>query len=102
MIKKNFFTKTTITKNHLDKRLSKKLSKNFEKIFGKIKEDTTNEKKTLNVLNENYKFNFDIKDLKKFKKFKTITLVGMGGSILGAEALRGFLKKKNKKRNLFF
>tara|TARA_X000001036_G_scaffold405114_1_gene412889 strand:+ start:135 stop:1352 length:1218 start_codon:yes stop_codon:yes gene_type:complete len=102
VIKKNFFTKTTITKNHLDKRLSKKLSKNFEKIFGKIKEDTTNEKKTLNVLNENYKFNFDIKDLKKFKKFKTITLVGMGGSILGAEALRGFLKKKIKKEIYFF
>ena len=102
MIKKNFFTKNTINKNHLDKKLSKKLSKNFEKIFSKITEDTKDEKKTLNVLNEKYKFNFDIKDLKKFKKFKTIVLVGMGGSILGAEALSGFLKKKIKKKIFFF
>lgn len=99
---KNFFTKNTINKNHLDKKLSKKLSKNFEKIFGKITEDTKDKKKTLNVLNEKYKFNFDIKDLKKFKKFKTIVLVGMGGSILGAEALSGFLKKKIKKKIFFF
>ena len=42
---KNFFTKNTINKNHLDKKLSKKLSKNFEKIFGKITEDTKDKKK---------------------------------------------------------
>ena len=33
---------------------------------------------------------------KKFKKFKNIVLIGMGGSILGTEAIFNFLKQKIK------
>ena len=40
--------------------------------------------------------------MKRFKKFKTIALIGMGGSILGAEAVNNFLGKKIKKRIYFF
>ena len=42
------------------------------------------------------------KDLDKFKKFKTISIIGMGGSILGAESIYQFLKDKIKKKNLLF
>ena len=59
-------------------------------------------KKTLNVLSDKFHLNFKIKDLKKFKKFQTIALIGMGGSILGAEAIYGFLKQKIKKKIYFF
>lgn len=66
-----------------------------------IKEEIKNPKKTLNVLNKNYNFNFKLNDLKKFQKFKTIVVIGMGGSILGTEAIFNFLEKKVKK-NIHF
>ena len=43
---------------------------------------------------------FEIK-FKKFKKFKTIFIIGMGGSILGAKAIYDFLKHKIKKNFIF-
>ena len=59
-------------------------------------------KKTLNVLSKKFKFNFHIKDLEKFKKFKSMAIIGMGGSILGADAISGFLEEKLKKKIYFF
>ena len=79
-----------------------KLSKNFNIIFNKLKEDIKDEKKTLNVLNKNYSFNFKVSELKEYKKYKKIALIGMGGSILGAEALYGFLENRIKKKIYFF
>ena len=49
----------------------------------------------------NTKYNFDIRELKKFKKFKTIIIIGMGGSILGSKAIYSFLKHKIKKKIIF-
>ena len=42
-----------------------------------------------------------MKDLNKFKRFNTVVVIGMGGSILGAEAIYHFFKKKIKKEFLF-
>ena len=81
--------------------LTKKLSKKFDKIFLEIKNDIKNSHKTLNVLDKNYKFNFNIKDLKKFKKFKSIVIIGMGGSILGANAIYNFFLSQMKKKIYF-
>ena len=72
----------------------------FEKIL-KSWELKKSEFKTLEVLNKNYKFNFSIKRLSKFKKYDTIAIIGMGGSILGTEAIYNFLKKKIKKKVIF-
>ena len=91
------------TQNHdFKKNLIKSLSKKFEKVFTEIKNEISNENKTLNVLNKKFNFNFKTKDLQKFKKFKIIAIIGMGGSILGAEALYNFLDKKIKKKVYFF
>ena len=91
------------TQNHdFKKSLIKSLSKKFEKVFTEIKNEIANENKTLNVLNKKFNFNFKTKDLQKFKNFKTIAIIGMGGSILGAEALYNFLDKKIKKKVYFF
>jgi glucose-6-phosphate isomerase len=91
------------TQNHdFKKSLIKSLSKKFEKVFTEIKNEISNENKTLNVLNKKFNFNFKTKDLQKFKKFKIIAIIGMGGSILGAEALYNFLDKKIKKKVYFF
>ena len=82
---------------------NKKIShKKFDRIFLKIKSDIKNTEKTLNVFDNNFKFDFKLKNLKQFKKFKTIALIGMGGSILGSEAIYQFLQAKIKKKVYFF
>ena len=67
-----------------------------------IKGEIKNKESFYYLLNKDYKFNFKIKDIKKFKKFKNIAIIGMGGSILGSEAIYSFLKKKIKKNFYFF
>ena len=96
-----FFTDTNQSKIN-KKTQSSNIKKKFDRVFTEVKSNVSDTSKTLNVLNKKFKFNFKIKDLKKFKKFKTIALIGMGGSILGAEAVHNFLHLKIKKKNLFF
>ena len=99
---KNLLTNNNIQQKYLDKNILKKFLKRFDKITKDINNDISNPKKTLNVLNKNFKFNFQIKDLKKFKNYKTISVIGMGGSILGAEAINNFFRKKINKNIYFF
>ena len=80
----------------------KKLSRYYEKIFSGLRHELNNNKKTINVLNNKFEFNFKLSDLKKFKKFQTIAIIGMGGSILGIESIYNFLEKKIKKKVYFF
>ena len=80
----------------------KKFSSKFEKELKKINSNIKNPSHFFHLLNSDYNFNFDIKDLKKFKKFNTIAIIGMGGSILGAKAIYYFLRKKIKKKVYFF
>ena len=101
MINKNLQLIDNIQSKNLRNNLIKNSSKKFDKIFSEIKNDIKNTKKTLNVLDKNFKFNFKISDLKKFKKFKSIVLIGMGGSILGAEAIHSFFQRKIKKKIYF-
>ena len=98
----NLSFKNNIKISSNNQRLSKKLSKNFNEVYLSIKKDIKDKEKTLNVLDDKFKFNCAIKDLKKFKKFKTIAIIGMGGSILGAEAIYNFLGSKIKKEIFFF
>ncbi len=96
------FLKDYISTKTLKVKSLNNLSKKFEKIFIKTKKEVYVKKKTLNILNNNFKFNFKIKDLNRFDKFQNIAIIGMGGSILGAEALYSFFKKKIKKKVYFF
>ena len=99
---KNLLTNNNIQQKYLDKNILKKYLKKFDKIITDINNDISTPRKTLNVLNKNFKFNFQNKDLKKFKKYKTISVIGMGGSILGAEAINNFFRKKINKNIYFF
>ncbi len=56
----------------------------------------------LETLTKNYKYSYNKKNLKKFKKFSEYNILGMGGSILGAETIYTFLKTKIKKKFFFF
>ena len=97
MIKKSLETRNNIQKEHLDNFSLSKFSKIFKNLEKETKEEINNSKKTLNVLSKSYKFNFKVKELRKFKKYKTVVIIGMGGSILGAESLYNFFKFKIKK-----
>jgi len=90
-----------IYKNSIKKNFNLNLSRKYTNIFNKIKLNIDKSEDIFHSLSKNFNFNFKIKDLRQFKKFKTIIVVGMGGSILGSEAIHCFLKKKIKKNVLF-
>ena len=56
----------------------------------------------LKSFTNNYNYSFKKKDLQNFKKFNDFNLIGMGGSILGTEAIYDFLNHKIKKKFSFF
>ena len=98
--------KNLILKNnkHFNKKisLSYQLNKKFDKIYTDLKREIKNKNKTLNVLDDKFKLNLKLKDLNKYKKFKTIVIIGMGGSILGANAIYNFFNSTIKKKVYFF
>jgi len=100
--KNNLQLENNINRNFIDNKILKKYEKNIQKIFQNIIEEINEPKKTLNVLSQKYEFNFKFKDLKNFKNFKKIAFIGMGGSILGAEAISSFLGKSDKRNFYFF
>ena len=78
-----------------------KVKKDCSKILNNIKTNLDNEKDTFHSLSKNFLFNFKIKDLKNFRKYEKVIVIGMGGSILGSQALYSFLKRKIKKEFIF-
>ena len=78
--------------------MNRKEKINYQESLGKI----TLNKKNLNWFkkeirlkkeyfqNNNFKFKLNFKEIKKFHKFKTVVVLGMGGSTLGAEAIYFF------------
>ena len=87
-----------VYKNFIKKkkfRSFKNLNKNYSNILKNIILNLDTNKDVLHPLSKKFKLNFKTEDLKKFKKYKNISIIGMGGSILGAEAIHFFLKKKN-------
>tara|TARA_X000001036_G_scaffold194067_1_gene182989 strand:+ start:3002 stop:4219 length:1218 start_codon:yes stop_codon:yes gene_type:complete len=93
--------KNNIQKQHLKLSLNKKLNKKYSGILKNIITNLDTKKDSFHSLSDKFKFNFKTKDLVKFRKFKTIVVIGMGGSILGAESLYFFLKEKIRKNFLF-
>ena len=78
-----------------------KIKKNSKQIKKDLKNILLNRNAVLNSLSTNYKNSYNKKIILKFKKFSNIRIIGMGGSILGTEAIFSFLKSRIKK-NLFF
>ena len=84
MIFKNFLN---IKKNKVIKKDFFNLLKNLPQIFETLKPD--------------YKYCYSKKIISKYKKFSNVRIIGMGGSILGTEAIYDFLKPKIKKNFTF-
>ena len=81
-------------KNFKIKKDNKKIKKDFELL---LKENNT----ILKSLSTFYENSYTDKKIQKFKKYTNIKIIGMGGSILGAESIYEFLKDKIKK-NFYF
>lgn len=91
-----------LTKNINFENFSFKKKNNVKSIFDKIKKNYfLRKEKSLLSLSDKYKYSFDLKKIAKLKKFSIYRIIGMGGSILGAEAIYNFLKFKIKKKFIF-
>tara|TARA_B100002052_G_scaffold295287_1_gene321481 strand:- start:342 stop:1514 length:1173 start_codon:yes stop_codon:yes gene_type:complete len=56
----------------------------------------------LNSLTKKFQYSYQKKIVKSFQNYSEVNIVGMGGSILGTEAIYDFLKHKVKKKFIFF
>lgn len=81
------------------------LEKSNKKILNffikKTKKNIKEKKNVFHSFSKNFKLDFNFADLKRYKKFKRIITIGMGGSILGTQAINYFLKKKSNKELIF-
>ncbi len=80
---------------------NKKINKKFSNILNNIFINIDKSRNTFHSLSNKFELNCKLKDLDKFKRFNSVVIIGMGGSILGAEAIYHFLKRKIKKEFLF-
>ena len=92
-----YLFKESIPKKYLSKKIKKIDTSYYEKTILNI----DGAENIFNMFNKNFKLNFEKKKLKKFMSFKSITIIGMGGSILGSKAIYSFMKHKIKKKIIF-
>ena len=100
-MKKKIIYKNFIQKQYLNLKSNKKLDSDYVKKIKKITINLDNIKNNFHTLSKKFKINFSIKDLIKFKKYNSVAIIGMGGSILGAETIYNFLENKIKKKFFF-
>ncbi len=101
-MKRSLYYNNLIPKKYLDSLSKKNLASKCENIISNIELDVDTPNNTFHSLSKKFKLNFKLSDLLKFKKFKTVVIIGMGGSILGADAMYNFFKSKIKKKFMFF
>ena len=92
-----------LSKNIVFKNFKLKKNTKKNKIIKKLlQKELINSLPLLNSLTSNYKYSFKKKDINKLKKYKLFNLIGMGGSILGTEAIYDFLGHKINKKFKFY
>ena len=74
---------------------------NLKKIKKYLKKILKNKNQVIESLGKSYKVNYNIKTINSYKKFSNFRLIGMGGSVLGTQAIYDFLKYKIKKNFVF-
>ena len=101
MKENNLIIKNYIQKSHLNFKLGKKLLSKYKKVFKQVNSKSKIPNQFFYLFNKNHGLSTNISDLKKFKKFNTVVLIGIGGSILGAEAIYKYLNNNIKKKFYF-
>ena len=95
---KNKFNNLNIRKMIFKNFLNIKNSKIIKKDFLKLLKD---QPALFETLKPTYKYSYSKKIVKKYKKLSNLRIIGMGGSVLGSEAIYDFLKPKIKKKITF-
>ncbi|MDC0472674.1 SIS domain-containing protein [Pelagibacteraceae bacterium] len=72
------------------------------KYLDKTLQNLEKNKNVFHMLSNDFYLEIDKKKLKKYEKYKTVIVIGMGGSTLGAEAIYQLFKNKIKKKFIFF
>ena len=75
--------------------------KKIENLIKKAKENIKDNKSIFYSFSKDFKMNFNFAELRRYKKFKRIIIIGLGGSIFGAQAINYFFKKQIKKELIF-
>ncbi len=75
-----------------------KPQKKLKSLLNKLIEE---ENHIIKSLKNTYKDSWDLKKIQKYRKLSNVTLIGMGGSIMGSKSIYSFLKNRIKK-NFFF
>ena len=93
-----------LTKNIKFKNFIRKKNPRINKILKNIINDKVLLEKypLLNSLTKKFKYSYQKKNINSLKSYSKVNLVGMGGSILGAETIYDFLKHKVKKKFFFY
>jgi glucose-6-phosphate isomerase len=81
-------------KNFQNQKTNIFLKKKFLSIFKDIK---IKRNQIMISMSKEYKDSYSVKIIRKLRKFKMITLIGMGGSVLGAKAIYNFCKSSKNK-----
>ena len=102
MKNKNIIYNNFISKQYSGNKINKNFVRDCPAILKKIKENLDTVKDNFHSLSSKFNLKFKRKNFDKFKNFKTVAIIGMGGSILGSEAIYYFLKNKIKKKFIFF
>ena len=98
---RNILVKNSISKNYFNNNSYVNDKKKIIKVVKNIFLNLDRKKNTLHVLSKKFDLNLSYSKLKKFKNLKSVILIGMGGSILGAKAIYSFLEKKINKNFIF-
>ena len=91
------------TKNIKFKNFIRKKNPKTNKILRNIIKDKALLEKypLLNSLTKKFQYSYKKKNIKSFKSYSKVNLIGMGGSIIGAESIYNFLKHKVNKKFIF-
>ena len=99
---KNIYLTNNIGSNYYKKNLCLSDKIKLNKLIYNILKSINDKKDVFHSLSKKFNFDFKYSDLAKFNKYKSIILIGMGGSVLGAKALYSFCNNKIKKKFIFF
>ena len=96
--KKSFSIENNIDKNYFINNLYTKDKTKINKTIKSIYKSLDYKKNVFHILSKKFILDFNKINLKKYNKYKSVIVIGMGGSTLGANAIYSFLEKKIKKK----
>ena len=98
---KNILLKNNINRSYFKKNFYLKDKVKLNKIIKATLNSINNKKNALHILSKKFDLNFHKTAINKLKNYKSVVLIGMGGSALGAKAIYSFLRHKIKREFIF-